>query len=116
MLQQPRPDDYVLATGESHTVREFIESAFAVVGRSIKWRGNGESEVGFDDASGKELVKVDANYFRPTEVDVLLGDASKARARLGWKHRVTFDALVREMVEEDRRVLRDGKKHNSRYG
>src|SRR5262245_38094251 len=116
MLQQPRPGDYVLATGDSHTVREFIERAFAVIGRSIKWRGKGKDETGFDEASGKELVKVDPHYFRPTEVDVLLGDASKARARLGWKHRVTFDALVREMVEEDRRVLRDGKKHNSRYG
>jgi GDPmannose 4,6-dehydratase len=115
MLQQPRPDDYVLATGDSHTVREFIERAFAVVGRSIKWRGKGKSEVGFDDASGKELVKVDPNYFRPTEVDVLVGDASKARDKLGWKHRVTFDALVTEMVEEDRRVLRDEKKPNRRH-
>jgi GDPmannose 4,6-dehydratase len=106
MLQQPRPDDYVLATGDSHTVREFIERAFAATGRTISWRGKGKDEIGIDKASGKELVKVDPRYFRPTEVDVLIGDASKAHATLGWRHRVTFDALVTEMVEEDRKALR----------
>ncbi len=106
MLQQPRPDDYVLATGDSHTVREFIERAFAATGRTISWRGKGEDEIGIDRSSGKELVKVDPRYFRPTEVDVLIGDASKAHATLGWRHRVTFDALVTEMVEEDRKALR----------
>ena len=84
----------MLATGESHTVREFIERAFAVVGRRIEWRGEGVDEVGIDEASGKELVKVDPRYFRPTEVDVLHGDATKARTKLGWKHRVNFDDLV----------------------
>jgi GDPmannose 4,6-dehydratase len=108
MLQQPRPDDYVLATGDSHTVREFVERAFAAVGRTISWRGEGTHETGIDKANGQELVKVDPRYFRPTEVDVLIGDASKAQAALGWRHRVTFDALVTEMVEEDRKTLRGG--------
>src|SRR4249919_636876 len=80
MLQQPRPDDYVLATGDSHTVREFVERAFAAIGRTISWRGEGTHETGIDKANGRELVKVDPRYFRPTEVDVLTGDASKARA------------------------------------
>jgi len=106
ILQQAQPDDYVLATGDGHTVREFIEHAFAIIGRRLKWRGVGTQETGIDEASGKELVKVDPRYFRPTEVDVLIGDASKAHARLGWKPRVGFEALVREMVEEDRRTLR----------
>ena len=108
MLQQPRPDDYVLATGDSHTVREFVERAFAAIGRTISWRGEGTHETGIDKANGRELIKVDPRYFRPTEVDVLIGDASKAHAALGWRHRVTFDALVTEMVEEDRKALRGG--------
>ena len=107
MLQQPEPDDYVLATGESHTVREFIERAFAVVDRRIEWRGKGSSETGVDPVSGQVMVRIDPRYFRPTEVDNLVGDASKARAKFGWKHRVNFDALVVEMVEEDRRMLKD---------
>ncbi len=101
MLQQPGPGDYVLATGESHTVREFVERAFAVVGHRIRWRGEGAEEVGIDEGSGKELVKVDPRYFRPTEVDTLLGDASKARAAFGWKHKVGFDELVTELVKAD---------------
>lgn len=101
MLQQPQPDDYVLATGEAHAVREFVERAFAVVGRRIKWRGEGVDEVGFDEAGGKELIKIDPRYFRPTEVDVLVGDASKARARLKWQHKVRFDELVVDMVTAD---------------
>ena len=106
ILQQPQPDDYVLATGDSHTVREFVERAFAVIGRQIAWRGEGSGETGIDKASGKVLIKIDPRYFRPTEIDNLVGDASKARAKLGWKHRVDFNALVVEMVEEDRRELR----------
>ena len=101
ILQQPEPDDYVLATGESHSVREFVETAFAEIGRSIEWRGEGLGEKGFDAASGKVLVEVDARYFRPTEVNTLLGDPEKARRRLGWKHRTSFRDLVREMVEAD---------------
>jgi GDPmannose 4,6-dehydratase len=115
ILQQPQPDDYVLATGDGHTVREFVERSFAVIGRSIKWRGKGSQEVGVDGATGKELVKIDPRYFRPTEVDTLVGDASKARVRLGWKHRISFDALVGEMVEEDRKELRgEAKRRNQR--
>jgi len=101
ILQQAEPDDYVLATGESHTVREFVEKAFAHVGRRIVWRGSGIDEKGVDAADGGVLVEVDRRYFRPTEVDTLLGDPSKARAKLGWQHRTTFDALVKEMVEAD---------------
>ncbi len=114
IVQQSQPDDYVLATGDSHTVREFVERAFAVIGRRIKWRGEGRHEIGIDEASGEELVKVDPHYFRPTEVDVLVGDASKAHAKLGWRHRVSFDALVSEMVEEDRKALRGEAKRGNR--
>ena len=109
MLQQDKPDDYVLATGETHTVREFVERAFAVVGRRIRWRGEGVDEVGIDQSSGKELIKVDPRYFRPTEVDTLLGDASKAHAKLGWRHRVSFDDLVTELVTSDLKDARAGK-------
>ena len=101
ILQQDEPDDYVLATGETHSVREFVERAFAVVGRDVAWRGEGVDEVGFDVANGKVLVKIDAKYFRPTEVDLLLGDPSKAREKLGWTHSTPFETLVREMVEAD---------------
>jgi GDPmannose 4,6-dehydratase len=101
IVQQDQPDDYVLATGETHSVREFIERAFACIDRTIVWRGQGIDETGIDGRTGKELVSVDARYFRPTEVDLLLGDPSKARARLGWHHQVTFPELVREMVEAD---------------
>ncbi|MGB6535150.1 MAG: GDP-mannose 4,6-dehydratase [Xanthobacteraceae bacterium] len=101
ILQQPEPDDYVLATGESHTVREFAEKAFACVGRSIVWRGMGQDEQGVDAANGRVLVEVDRRYFRPTEVDRLLGDSSKARAKLGWQHKTNFETLVKEMVDSD---------------
>ena len=105
MLQQPTPDDYVLATGETHTVREFIERAFAVVNRRIEWHGKGVDEKGIDTRSGKALVQIDPSYFRPTEVDVLIGDPSKAHAKLGWKHQVSFEDLVVEMVEADLAIL-----------
>jgi GDPmannose 4,6-dehydratase len=105
ILQQPKSDDYVLATGEAHSVREFVEQAFAVVGRQIVWRGRGTEEVGADAKSGEVLVRVDPQYFRPTEVDYLLGDASKAHKMLGWKHRTSFADLVVEMVEADLREL-----------
>ena len=101
ILQQPEPDDYVLATGETHSVREFVEKAFAQIGIGIVWQGVGADEKGVDAGSGRVLVKVDPGYFRPTEVDFLIGDASKARAKLGWKHRVSFDDLVAEMVAAD---------------
>jgi GDPmannose 4,6-dehydratase len=106
MLQQDAPDDYVLATGEAHSVREFVERAFACTGREILWHGRGIDEVGVDARSGKELVRIDPRYLRPTEVDVLQGDSSKAQARLGWRHRTTFPDLVREMVEADLALVR----------
>jgi GDPmannose 4,6-dehydratase len=101
MLQQAAPDDYVLATGETHTVREFVEKAFAHVGRHIEWHGSGPDEKGLEAETGRVLVEIDPRYFRPTEVEILCGDASKARAKLGWSHKVSFDALVREMVDSD---------------
>jgi GDPmannose 4,6-dehydratase len=101
IVQQPEPDDYVLATGESHSVREFVEQAFGHVGRRIEWRGSGVLEQGVEAATGRVLVEVDPRYFRPTEVEALLGDPSKARQKLGWRHKVSFDELVREMVEAD---------------
>ncbi len=101
ILQQEKPGDYVLATGESHSVREFVEKAFAHIGRTIVWRGSGVAEKGIDQATGQVLVEIDPRYFRPTEVDSLLGDPSKARAELGWTHKTSFDALVADMVEAD---------------
>ena len=110
MLQQDAPDDYVLATGEAHSVREFVELAFACTERQIVWHGRGVDEVGRDARSGRELVRVDPRYFRPTEVDLLQGDPGKARARLGWRHRTGFADLVREMVEADLvQVQREGR-------
>jgi GDPmannose 4,6-dehydratase len=105
ILQQDAPDDYVLATGETHSVREFIELAFSKVGRIIEWKGSGIDEVGIDTASGDPLVKIDSRYFRPTEVDLLLGDPSKARRVLGWKHTVSFPELVSDMLASDLKVV-----------
>jgi len=105
IVQQAKPDDYVLATGETHSVREFVERAFAIVGKRIVWRGHGADEKGFDAASGRELVEIDPRYFRPTEVDLLIGDPSKARSRLGWHHKISFEQLVAEMVESDLKVI-----------
>jgi len=101
ILQQDEPDDYVLATGEKHSVREFVEIAFGHVGRRIEWRGSGVDEKGIDGRSGQVLIEIDARYFRPTEVDILVGDPSKARQQLGWCHKTSFDDLVREMVKYD---------------
>lgn len=101
MLQQDKPDDYVLATGETHTVREFCELAFEHVGIDIEWHGSGIEEKGIDRKTGKVLVEVDPRYFRPTEVDLLLGDPTKAKKELGWKPRVDFKGLVKMMVDAD---------------
>jgi len=101
MLQQPEGDDYVLATGETHTVREFVERAFAHVGRTIVWRGEGVDEVGIDEKTGKDLVHVDPRYFRPTEVELLHGDPTKAKQKLGWEATTKFEDLVSEMVASD---------------
>jgi GDPmannose 4,6-dehydratase len=106
ILQQSEPDDYVLATGKSHSVREFVELSFAEVGRRISWKGSGATERGYDSKTGDVLVEIDPRYFRPTEVDALQGDASKARAKLGWLHRTSFEELVREMVRADLAALK----------
>ena len=119
IVQQDEPDDYVLATGETHTVREFVELAFRHIDRHIEWRGSGLDETGVCKRTGNVLVALDPAYVRPTEVDLLLGDASKAAAKLGWKHRTTFPELVAEMVEADRILLKsteagDGRRPNVR--
>ena len=104
MLQQEEPDDYVLATGETHTVREFVEKSFAVVGITIKWVGPKGSvdEMGVDASDESNvLVKIDPRYFRPTEVELLLGDPTKAKEKIGWVAECTFDELVTEMVKGD---------------
>jgi len=106
ILQQETPDDYVLATGETHSIREFVELAFRRISRTIVWRGTGDDECGHCDRTDEVLVAVDPVYKRPTEVDLLLGDPSKAMTRLGWKHRTTFEQLVIEMVDADRLSLR----------
>jgi len=103
MLQQEAPDDYVLATGETHTIREFCELAFKEAGVSIKWQGTGVDEVGIDEATGKTVLKINPEFFRPAEVDILLGDPTKAETKLGWKRQVDFPGLVRLMVEHDLR-------------
>lgn len=101
MLQVDTPDDYVLSTNEFHSVREFVEKSFALKGFDIKWKGSGIEEIGYDENTGKEMIYVSEKYFRPTEVDELLGDSTKAREKLGWKPEITFDQLVAEMVEKD---------------
>ncbi|MGE0152917.1 MAG: GDP-mannose 4,6-dehydratase [Reyranellaceae bacterium] len=106
VLQQDAADDYVLATGEVHSVREFVEKAFQYIGRPIEWDGKDEHERGHCRRSGEILVAVDPRYYRPTEVDFLLGDPTKARLKLDWRHSVGFEALVAEMVETDRTDLR----------
>lgn len=105
MLQQDKPDDFVIATGETHSVREFVELAFLETGVQIRWDGDGVDEKGFDCTSGKCLVEVDPRYFRPTEVDLLLGDPSKAQRVLGWKRKVPFEELVRGMVRQDMQLF-----------
>ena len=101
ILQQAEPDDYVLATGETHSVREFVELAFAEIGVAIHWQGDGVDEVGLCEKTNRTLVRVDPRYFRPTEVEVLLGNPAKAHNKLGWKHQIVFRELVREMMESD---------------
>jgi GDPmannose 4,6-dehydratase len=107
IVQQNDPDDYVLATGEAHSVREFVEVAFAEIGRKIVWKGKGIEEKGIDEDSGEPLVLVDQRYFRPAEVDALIGDATKAKDKLGWAHRSTFHQMVKEMVAADLKAVKD---------
>ena len=106
VLQQDTPDDYVLATGETHAVREFVELSFAEVGRTITWKGKGMDEKGIDAKSGEVLIEIDPRYFRPTEVDLLLGDPTKAHEKLGWKHTTSFREMVKEMVSADMETVR----------
>jgi GDPmannose 4,6-dehydratase len=108
ILQQTKPDDYVLATGEQHSVREFVELAFAHVGKRIEWRGQGVDEQGVETSTDRVLVKIDSRYFRPTEVQTLHGDPTKAEQKLGWRHTIPFSALVREMMEADLAAISDG--------
>jgi GDPmannose 4,6-dehydratase len=115
LLQQDEPDDYVFATGEAHSVREFVVLAFAEVGTTIEWRGSGAEEKGFDGATGQLLVEIDPGYFRPTEVDYLLGDPTKAREKLGWRHRTSLQELVAEMVTADLEAVRLEHNRRSRH-
>src|ERR1700754_1398101 len=115
MLQQDEPDDYVLATGETHTVREFTELAFQTIGRRIEWKGKGVDEKGVDAKTGDVLVEIDPRYFRPTEVDLLLGDPRKAHQRLGWRHTTGFGELVREMVHADRKQVKREMERRDRH-
>lgn len=105
MLQQDEPRDYVLATNETHTVREFVELAFAEVGIEIEWKGTGEDEKGYDKKTGRLMVDVDPRYFRPAEVELLWGDATKAETELGWERKVSFRKLVEMMVDEDMKTI-----------
>ncbi|WP_070137674.1 GDP-mannose 4,6-dehydratase [Crocinitomix algicola] len=109
MMQQEKAEDYVLATGETHPVREFVEKAFGYAGIELRWEGEGVNEKGIDTATNKTLVEVDEKYFRPTEVDLLLGDSTKAREELGWKPTYSFDDLVKEMVEADLELFKRDK-------
>lgn len=111
IVQQDPPDDFVLATGECHSVREFVEIAFKEVGIVIEWQGDGLDEVGLDSKSGAKLVEVDPRYFRPAEVDRLVGDASKAKAKFNWSPKVTFHNLVSEMVQGDLKFVSDESAH-----
>ena len=101
ILQQDKPDDYVLSTNEYHSVREFVEKAFKLKGFNIKWKGEEVNEIGYDEETGRELIFVSEKYFRPAEVEELLGDSTKARTELGWEPEYTFEKLLEEMVEED---------------
>lgn len=113
MLQQPVADDYVLATGETHTVREFVERAFAKTGVTIVWEGEGVDEIGRDARTGTVRVQIDPRYFRPTEVDLLLGDPTKAHRQLGWKHTTSFSDLVGDMVKAD--LVAVPREHNRQH-
>jgi GDPmannose 4,6-dehydratase len=114
ILQADTPDDFVLATGETRSVREFVELAFAELGRSIEWRGEGINETGIDRKTGKTVVRVDPTYFRPAEVDLLIGDASKARQKLGWTPKTTFKQLVQEMVAKDLELAKNEIEHRKK--
>jgi GDPmannose 4,6-dehydratase len=105
MMQQPEPDDYVLATGEANSVRTFVERAFRRIGVDLEWKGEGVEERGIDSSDGRVLVEVDPRYFRPTEVDSLIGDPTKAWEKLGWRHETKLDDLIAEMIREDLKIM-----------
>ena len=107
MLQQDKPDDYVIATNETRTVREFVETAFGHVGLEIEWKGSGIDEIGVNKANGKTIVKINKKFFRPAEVDILLGNPEKAEKTLGWKREISFADLVKRMVENDMKLVED---------
>jgi len=109
ILQQEKPDDYVVATGETHTVREFVEEACKVLDMEIEWKGKGVEEKGIEKKTGKTIIEIDPIYFRPTEVDLLLGDASKARKQLGWEAKTKFKDLVKIMVDSDLELIKKKK-------
>jgi len=112
MLQKDTPDDYVCATGETHEVKEFVEKSFRHAGVEIEWKGKGINEVGVDKATEKVVVRVDPQYFRPTEVELLIGDPAKAQRQLGWKPRVLFEELVKEMTDADIALVEIDDQHN----
>lgn len=106
MLQQDEADDYVIATNETRTVREFVEAAFSKAGMTVEWTGTGVDEVGKDKETGKVIVKINKNFFRPAEVDILLGNPEKAEKVLGWKRDISFDELVERMVKNDMELVK----------
>lgn len=106
MLQQDKPDDYVIATNETRTVREFVETAFSHVGIEVQWQGKGVDEIGIDKVTGKTIVKINSKFFRPAEVDILLGNPAKAEKVLGWKREISFSELVERMVKNDLEIVR----------
>jgi len=111
MMQTEKPDDYVVATGETHRIREFVTKAFKVADIDIKWEGEGVDEVGINTKTGKVVVRVDPKYFRPTEVDLLLGDPTKCKQQLGWEPSVGFDELVKDMVDADMAFVKQNTHH-----
>ncbi|KAM9978518.1 hypothetical protein ACTFIY_012277 [Dictyostelium cf. discoideum] len=112
MLQQEKPEDFVIATGETHSVREFVEKSFKEIDIIIKWRGEAEKEEGYCEKTGKVYVKIDEKYYRPTEVDLLLGNPNKAKKLLQWQIKISFDELVKEMVAKDIEYIKNGDKYN----
>ena len=116
VLQQDEGDDYVLATGETHTVREFVELAFKEIGIMIEWSGQNENEIGACKETGRELVAVDPQYYRPTEVDLLIGDPTKAKEKLGWVHSTPFPELVAEMVRSDLKLIEIEASYRQNHG
>ena len=107
ILQAKKPDDYVLATGETHTVREFVEKSFSTLNEEILWQGEGINEIGILKSSGKKVVDINPRYFRPTVVDLLIGDFSKVKKDLDWEPKIKFDSLVKIMVESDYKKIKE---------